>query len=426
MIFSHYRLWRAALVLALLLALALVPVTPARAATWTVTNANDSGPGSLRQAIADASSGDTIVFAPGLSGQTITLSSTLTISKDLTIDGSSLAIPVTISGNNSVRVFSVTSGTTVELKGLTIAHGNADIGGGVYNAGTLTITDCTFSNNQATANDGGGGGIFNTGTGTLTVTGSLFSNNQATSTAGVGGAILSLGPLTVTNSTFANNQVQQRGGGIYILNSSLTVTNSTFSDNQAGEGGGIYNLDSTLHLRNTILANSQGGGKDCFNDGGTLVEDTHNLIENNAASPNNCGTPTQTGDPNLGPLQDNGGPTQTMALGAGSPAIDNGDNAVCPATDQRGVARPQGIGCDIGAYEYEDLIPPTVVATSLLPSYTTGPTSFTVTFNENVNDPVGNTDPDDVTNPANYILVEAGANGLFDTASCRNGVQADD
>ena len=98
-------------------------------------------------------------------------------------------------------------------------------------------------------------------------------------------------------------------------------------------------------MKNSILANSAGGG-DCYNSG-SISTNSHNLIEDGTCSPD------YTGDPLLGPLVDNGGPTETMALLPGSPAINAGDNATCEVTDQRGVSRPQAGRCDIGAYEYE-------------------------------------------------------------------------
>ena len=130
----------------------------------------------------------------------------------------------------------------------------------------------------------------------------------------------------------------------------------------------------------------------------------------------------------LGALANNGGFTQTFALQTGSPAIDAGTNAGCPADDQRGVLRPRNVTCDIGAYEYSsDATFPTVITTSLVASYiTTGPSAFTVTFSENVADYAGNSNPNDVTNPVNYLLVENGADNAFNTASCAGGLLADD
>ncbi|MBT7783353.1 MAG: sortase, partial [Anaerolineae bacterium] len=131
-------------------------------------------------------------------------------------------------------------------------------------------------------------------------------------------------------------------------------------------------------------------------------------------------TNTLNTDPNLSPLADNGGYTETMALGAGSSAIDTGGAiTTCTSTDQRSVTRPQGVGCDIGAYELDSTIP-TVASNNLVASYTAGPASFMVTFSENVANPTGDTDTNDVTNPANYLLLEEGITADFQTTACNN------
>jgi len=316
----------------------------------TVTNINDSGAGSLRKAIADVCPGGKINFHPSLAGQTILLSSTLLIDKDLTIDGGKQSIA--IDGGGSHRIFKVTMTSDLTLNGLMIKNGSYNVpcenvtscGGGIYNDGILTVTNGTFSGNFAQA----GGAIF-VGRGTASISNSTFWGNSATY---VGGGILNwIGTLTVTNSTFYDNSAQQ-GGAIYNDLSSLTLSNSTFSGNTATQGGALYNAGMPLNVTNNIMANSNAAN-DCYNEDGAGVVSTNvnNLVENNAASPNNCGIPTLISDPKLGSLDDNGGPTQTLALLFGSPAINAGEDANCSATDQRGVIRPQGSHCDIGAYE---------------------------------------------------------------------------
>ncbi len=141
------------------------PNRTARATTITVTNTNDSGAGSLRQAVADTISGDTITFNSSLSGGVITLASEIVVNKDLTIDGSSLNSTLQISGGNSVRVFNIGWGSQVAIDTLELTNGFADDGGAIYNEGTLTLSDCTFSGNNASD---GGGGIRNEN-GTLTI-----------------------------------------------------------------------------------------------------------------------------------------------------------------------------------------------------------------------------------------------------------------
>ena len=282
------------------------------AGTTLVTNANDSGPGSLRQILADADPGVIITFA----GDThIQLGSTLIIARDATIDGAGRK--VTISGGVAVRVFMVGPGVSLSLNHLTVADGEAphNVGGGIYNGGgTVTVNNSTVSGNSADY----GGGIYNRG-----------------------------GTVTVSNSTFSGNSADHHGGGIYNLDGTVTVSNSTFAGNSAtNTGGGIYNYGGTATLKNTIVANSPAGG----NCGGTIGDGGHNLSYPDGTCPG------IHGDPVLGPLQANGGPTQTMALGAGSAARDTADAATCAAApvnnlDQRGVARPQGAGCDIGAFE---------------------------------------------------------------------------
>jgi predicted outer membrane repeat protein len=162
------------------------------------------------------------------------------------------------------------------------------------------------------------------------------------------------------NSTLSGNRAEDRGGGIYNVGTQATVTNVTISNNAAEQGGGaIYNdFEATISLKNSIVAHSLGAnglpGENCI---GSTVSLGHNF-----SSDGTCGFDAP-GDlsgfePKLGPLADNGGPTLTHALLEGSPAIDNGDNASCPATDQRGVNRPldgNGNGstvCDVGAYEF--------------------------------------------------------------------------
>jgi hypothetical protein len=238
--------------------------------TFTVLNLNDSGPDSLRAAImaANANHGpDVIQFAPGLTG-TITLASELSITDDLTINGPG-ANQLRVSGNHQSQVFTVASGDTVSIAGLTIQDGNGANGGGIYNlGGTLTVTNSTLSDNSVVSS---GGAIYNLG-GTLTVSNSTLTGNSAVS---FGGGIFNDGTVTVTNSTLAGNSTA-KGGGIYNHAGPLSVFNSTLSGNSATFGGGIFADGGTLTVSNSTLSGntavSSGGG--ILNTSGATVSNS--------------------------------------------------------------------------------------------------------------------------------------------------------
>lgn len=409
-------LWLAALMLA---ACSQTPAAPALGpqATLTVTDGGDSGDGTLRSAIAQASAGDHITFAVGF--ETVTLASELVIDKDLTIAGP-YGGSVTVSGNNSTGVFRISADTTVELHNLTITDGYTN--SGVYNAGTLTVMYSTISGNNAVF----GGGILNTGT--LTVTNSTVSGNSAS--FGGGGIFNSdTATLTVTNGTISGNSAAYQGGGI-SSRGSLTVTNSTISGNSVIDdsvisgGGGIRNQTTgTLTLSNSIVAlNSASNGSDII---GSIRSGSNNIVgENPGLELDNDGKPK---------LADNGGSTKTLALLAGSPALDAADGASCPATDQRGVERPQGSGCDIGAFELEaaDTTPPTITLTTPTDgaTYTVGDT-VTASYNcadeggsglESCAGPVADGSALDTSTPGSYSFTVEAKDNAGNTASVTHG-----
>jgi CSLREA domain-containing protein len=312
---------------------------------------------SLREAIANAVSGNTIQFAPSLAGQTIALTSQLDLQKDLVIDGSGLSPMVEISGNLTSGIFYIAFNNTVTLQSLVLKDGRNSTGGGaIYNDGNLRVLNSTFSNNSTT---GSGGAIHNNGL-LVNVRNSTFVNNSAQN----GGAIyLYQSPFSnsvwadIVNNTFVGNQANIAnglGGAIYSAintdfapENNFVLANNTFSGNGAYSGGNLYNWGS-LSFHNNIFTNSTSGG-DCYSIGSIspiVVYGLNNLIEDGV--PCSQGT-FISGDPLLGPLAANGGPTMTMALLPGSPAIDAG--TTCVFEDQRGVFRPQGNYCDIGAYE---------------------------------------------------------------------------
>jgi hypothetical protein len=248
--------------------------------TLTVTNNLDNGSvGSLRYEIGQSRKGDTIVFAPSLKGQTITLSgSELDITKSLTIQGPGAGL-LTINGgadgidnNVGARVFAVENKTNVTLSGLTITGGVGrsglpyffavsaydNEGGGILNLGTLTVSGCTISGNYENPATGAtcyGGGIYNGGT--LTVTGSTVSGNSVKPQAnggspGYGGGIYNAGTLMVTSSTISSNFASNEGGGIYNAGTA-TVSGCTLSNNSASLGGAIYNA-ATLTVSNCVFS----------------------------------------------------------------------------------------------------------------------------------------------------------------------------
>jgi hypothetical protein len=249
--------------------------------TLTVLNNLDSGAGSLRAEIAAAHNSDTIVFASRLNGQTITLTSgEVLISHNVTIAGPG-AGQLTVSGNNASRVFEVAKSTkSVTLSGLTISKGSANgsttfKGGGIYNAGTLTVSNSTLSYNTA---GNGGGGIANDGT--LTVSGSTLSGNSSAA----GGGIANDGTLTVSGSTLSGNTAD-RGGGIFSSIGTVTVSNSTISSNTANQGGAIYLRDGALTVSGTTLSSNvaTGGGGILNSQQGTLTISGSTLSGNSAS-----------------------------------------------------------------------------------------------------------------------------------------------
>lgn len=335
-------------VLGLLLAMLILALgaPPSRAATITVTNTNDSGPGSLRQAIADASPGDTIVFDLPYPAAIILTSGELLIDKDLFISGPG-ARNLTISGNGASRVFNIDKSVTATIANVTIADGVEHNGAGIYNRGTLTLIGCTLFNNIA---DWDGGGIYNHyDQGTLEVWGSTFIGNRA---AYGGGIKNESATATLTNCTFFNNYAGSRGGGIdngrqpNYPKSTVNVTNCTFFNNV---GGGIGNPASTTTARNTIVVNSLE--RNCWGD--FAEGSSNNLNTDDSCSPGFTqvtAAQLALGAPIANPAY--------FPLAPWSVAIDAGTNAGCPAVDQRGVARPldgDGDGlaaCDVGSYEY--------------------------------------------------------------------------
>lgn len=243
-----------------------ISVSPALASTITVTSTNDSGPGSLRNALASAADGDTI-DASGVSGTILLTNGELLVTNSVNIVGSGPDL-LAVNGNAAGRVFYVAPSNTVSISSLTIADGHApsvcqacsgESGGGIYNDhATITVSNCTLSGNSANyLNGGDGGGVYNDGyggTANLMVINSVFSNNSA---AGSGGAICSVaGAVTVSNCRFIGNSAGGAGGGLYNGGATMTIVSSTLGGNSTGGyGGGIYS-DGYGGTATLVVANS--------------------------------------------------------------------------------------------------------------------------------------------------------------------------
>ncbi len=330
----------------------------AHATIIPVTNTNDSGLGSLRQALAIANDGDTI-DATDISGVITLTTGQLLVDKSVTINGAGADL-LAVDGNATSRVFqTVTGAETVSISGLTIRNGQLGEGGGIYNADTVTLTiiNSTLSGNAA----GLGGGVFNSGT--LTIINSTFSSNMASQ----GGGIYNpgSGTLTITNSTFSGDAAPVAGGATFNLGT-MQIANTTLSDNSSPLGGGVFNM-GTLQIGNTIL-NAGASGANIANSGGTVTSHGYNLSSDDAG-----GFLTGPGDqintdPMLGPLQDNGGATFTHELLPGSPATDAGDPNFTPPPffDQRGPGfwRMRNGRIDVGSFEVQSGTTPSPTPTA--------------------------------------------------------------
>jgi hypothetical protein len=321
--------------------------------------------------------------------RTVTTAAEIVIDNDVVIAGNG---DLTVHGSDDHRVFSVLEGATVWLDGISVTGGFAsDNCGGLSNAGTLQLTNSVVVGNAATF---GGGGICNSGM--LTIENSRVLVNRAQACAGIfnngtlivekttvgsniatsgGGGVCSSVMLTLSRSTIAGNVADHAGG---VENSgTLTLSNSTVSSNTSrGAGSGLWNSGVATVTNTTLSGNAvEGDGGDIRNVGMLVIESS--LVEGDcsgdvdAISSNGyniesvgdtCGfqhetdqVEVQAEDLRLESLENNGGPTVTNALLPGSVAINRIPAVMCePTTDQRGVARPQGAMCDVGAFELEE------------------------------------------------------------------------
>jgi predicted outer membrane repeat protein len=282
-----------------------------------VTGNTDGGTGCLRDVVARAGAGSFISFAPVLSGKTIVLTNgQITVNSNVTIDASALPNGIQISANHASPIFTVsTNGAT--LRGLTLRDGNANGGAALLNSGATTLTGCTLTGNTATS----GGAIDN-----------------------------SLGTLTLNECTLTGNSSVGSGLGGGIVNyASLILNGCTLASNSSAFGGAIYcDTGAQVSLNNTIAAGNST--VDIYNNG-TLTFAGSNIVQSVSVN-SGTGTTPINANPQLAPLGNYGGPTQTMTPLRGSPAIDAGSDAAnLFSTDERGYARTSGAHVDIGAVE---------------------------------------------------------------------------
>ncbi len=378
-------------------ALALIGPAAASAATFTVNTTSDvtesggctTNPTcSLRDALSAAALSsdeeDTVVVPAGT--YPLSLGPIIVSGGNIVLRGAG-ARQTIVQGDGANRVLEVTA-TEPTIEGLTIRGGNASMassgsfigdGGGILlnSEGSVTLRGLAVLGNTAALN---GAGISAPPESTenpgadLVIEASTVAGNKVEGglAEGLGGGIYAFGNLEVVNSTVTGNTVESTGvtqgggllAGIAPLSTSGTeviLRNSTIAANSVsagGSGGGIGvenptpSVQTALAVSNTIVSGNSAAGvaSNCVTL--AVLNSTNNLSSDESCGFSDAGS-KQNADPQLGPLADNGGPTDTMALPASSPAVDAGTNAGCPATDQRGVARPQLARCDIGAFELE-------------------------------------------------------------------------
>jgi CSLREA domain-containing protein len=365
---------------------------------------------SLRAAIQEANAlagEDTIIIPSGIYTLAITgadedsaATGDLDVTDGLVITGAGIGITI-IDADSLDRAFHVVSGS-LEISNLTIRNGLADPGGAILVNETASITKVAFLNNRSAAETpaGTGGAVFVGVEALVDISQSQFIGNYAYLGGGaVAGA--STNTFTITDSTFDSNTSVHGGGALYPNGDYAVIENSTFINNSAGTGGAIHSNAGMVKINNStflgnsavnrgavdsregmvIINNSTFFGNTASGHGGTVGNQLYGAggglqvgnsilygattdvcetmdgavddLGNNLTWPAGSNCPGIQADPLLNLLSDNGGHTKTMALSAGSPAIDAGDNSSCTATDQRGVSRPQGAACDIGAFEYQ-------------------------------------------------------------------------
>jgi hypothetical protein len=318
---------------------------------------------SLRAALNVANqrpNGATISFLPGLAGVLTLRAGELTIAGAVEILGPGARV-LTVNGGRASRVFRCTGGPA-RIRGLTLTGGAACSGGGILNAGSLTVEACTVSGNAGACSDtDSGGGVFNSGT--LLLRDCTVVRNNAPSGGGVAQAG---GTLDIVGCTLTANEATgpAGGGGLRAAGGAVRLLATTVAGNSAAQGGGLVAANATVIVRNTLVAgNAAAPGPDAA---GTFVSAGYNLVSRVDGSTgfglvtDVVGTLAAPVDPRLRSLGNYGGPTDTLPLGPDSPAVDTGDDALPDeptnlTADQRGLRRRGGAHVDIGAFELNSI-----------------------------------------------------------------------
>lgn len=320
-----------------------VAVPVASADTITVTSTADSGPGTIRAALAAANDGDTIVVPPGTYAVT---SADLDVDKGVILHGTNARTTILRSDGDN-RVLEATSANQVTLEGLTFTNGKASPGGGIRSTSPLVLTEVAIDGNGTGGGDGGG--LWTSGP--ATIDRSLIAHNAATNGAGIEFATGADGS-SIETSTIASNSATADGGGFRVAPSTplfMTVLHATIAGNAALRGAAYFTgSGGHVHTDRTLFTDS------CWEDPGGANDSGGDNVSSQPVDDCNLTASTDEygADADLAPLGDYGGPTDTMLLRPGSDAIDHAQpNMFCPGVDQRGVRRPQGPMCDTGAFE---------------------------------------------------------------------------
>ncbi|MGH9941137.1 MAG: choice-of-anchor Q domain-containing protein [Pyrinomonadaceae bacterium] len=355
------------LLLLLLLLLALM-AGRASAATFNVSSSADSGPGSLREAIAQANANGAASNVINLNTLDIALTSgELAITRNLTINGAFSEVQRSgDAGTPEFRLFRIQTGVHATVNNLRVSDGANFFGGGINNDGNLTLNNCVVSNNSG----GNGGGIYNSGT--LTMNSSSIVNNRVN---GSGAGLYNAGTVNGTNITIANNIIGDgntgNGAGLNNESGTCTLSSATIAFNRSTSGAGVFVSGGAVSVSNSIIAANVDFQQSESNFAGTLTSQGFNLLglpggfSGGTIVGDTTGNVTGVGSSaaRLAPLADNGGPSPTVALYAGSPAIDAGAGNL--AADQRGQSRTTAasdgdndgtVRRDLGAFELQKYV----------------------------------------------------------------------